>query len=64
VLLAVGIAIAVCALRIVQSLENAWPRTVWAAIVLISWVPVELALVWFLRNRRKLELANRSRNWF
>jgi hypothetical protein len=61
VLLAVAILIAICALRIVQSLQIAWPRAVWAAIVLISWVPVELALAWFLRNRRELELANRSR---
>jgi len=60
-LFAVGLIVAVCAFVVVQSLEIAWPRAVWAAIVLISWVPVELVLTWFLRNRRQLELANPSR---
>lgn len=61
VLFAVGIVIAVCVFVVVQTLEIAWPRAVWAAIVLLSWVPVELVLTWFLRNRRRLELANPPR---
>jgi hypothetical protein len=58
---AIAIVIAICALVVVRSLEIAWPRAVWAAIVLISWIPVELVSAWFLRNRRRLDLANPSR---
>jgi uncharacterized protein (DUF983 family) len=61
VLFAVGIVIAACVFVIVRALEIAWPRSVWAAIVLIFWVPVQLALARFLRNRRQLELVNQSR---
>jgi hypothetical protein len=61
VLFAVAILIAACAFLIVRPLELARPRAVWAAIVLIAWIPVQLALAWFLRNRRQLELANRPR---
>jgi uncharacterized protein (DUF983 family) len=60
VLFAVGILIALVAFAIVSSLSIRSPIRTWAAIVLISWVPVELALTWFLRNRRELELANQS----
>ena len=61
VLFAVAIVIAVCSIALVRALEIARPRAVWPAIVLISWVPVQLALASFLRTRRQLELVNQSR---
>jgi hypothetical protein len=33
-----------------------------ALLVLVAWVPVELATAWFLRNRRQLELVDHPRS--
>ena len=33
---------------------------IWAAVVVVSWVLVELVLTWFMRNRRELEPVDRQ----
>lgn len=44
------------------TIDDAWRmRRVWASIVLIAWIPVELATAWFLRNRRELDIGDRTR---
>lgn len=44
---------------LVSSLATPRRGLIWAAVVIISWVFVELVTTWFLRNRRELELADR-----
>ncbi len=58
VLVAIALLVVVSALIFFPSLTNRG-RLV---ILLIPWVPVELVMTWFLRNRRELELVKRSRN--
>jgi uncharacterized protein (DUF983 family) len=55
------IVIAAAAFVLVSSLATTWRKPIWAMVVIISWVPVQLAVTWFLRNRRELELAAQSR---
>jgi uncharacterized protein (DUF983 family) len=61
VLLVVLIVIAAAAFVLVSYFTTRWWRPIWAMVMIISWVPVQLAVTWFLRNRRELELAARSR---
>ena len=59
-LLLVFVGVAFLAFLITSSLTTTMiPSVLWAVIVLAAWVPVELALAWFLRNRRTLALADR-----
>ena len=55
------IVIAAGAFVLVSSLVSTRRRLIWATAVIICWVPVQLAVTWFLRNRRELELADTSR---
>ena len=55
------IVIAAATFVLVSSLATTWRKPIWALVMIISWVPVQLAVTWFLRNRRDLELAARSR---
>jgi uncharacterized protein (DUF983 family) len=61
VLVVVLIAIAVGASVLVATLVTTRRRLIWATAVIICWVPVQLVVSWFLRNRRELELAAQSR---
>lgn len=45
----------------VSSLATPRRSLIGAAIVIVSYILVELATTWFLRNRRELELADRHR---
>jgi uncharacterized protein (DUF983 family) len=60
-LVAILIAIAAIAFILVSSLATSWRMPIWAMVMIISWVFVQLAVTWFLRNRRELELAGKSR---
>jgi uncharacterized protein (DUF983 family) len=61
VLFVFAIVIAALAFVLVTSFATTWRKPVWATVVIISWIPVQLAVTWFLRDRRELELAERSR---
>jgi uncharacterized protein (DUF983 family) len=60
-LLVILIAIAAVVFMVVSSLATRWRMSIWAVVMIISWVFVQLAVTWFLRNRRDLELAGKSR---
>jgi hypothetical protein len=61
VLLVILIGIAAVAFILVSSLATSWRMPIWAMVMVIAWVFVELAVTWFLRNRRELELSAQSR---
>jgi len=59
VLLVLLMVIAAVAFAVVSSLAPRWRMPIWAMVIIISWVPLQLAVTWFLRNRHELESAAR-----